>query len=106
MLYPTKVGIRRTYVRKIGPRRQRKRRRAQTGSGYVDSGKLIRGLNLAKRGANTEFGKTIIDDAVGLLPKAYKLIKKVFGCKKKKTASSMNYYPTYVAASTTGEHYN
>ena len=36
----------------------------------------MRGLNLAKRGANTEFGKTVIDDAVSLIPKAYKSIKK------------------------------
>ena len=102
-LYPTKVRIKRTYVRKIGSRRQRKqqaskRKPAQTGSGYADANNL--------RGANTEFGKTIIDDAVSLLPKAYKSIKnRVFGRKKKKTAPSMSYYPTYVA-STAGEHYN
>ena len=48
-LYPTKVRIRRTYVRKIGPRRQRKRRQAQAGSGYVDSDKLMSGLSLAKK---------------------------------------------------------
>ena len=84
-LYPTKVRIRRANVRKIGLRRQRKRRQAQAGSGYVDSDILKGGLNLAKKGANTEFGKTIIDDAVGLLPRAYKSIKKrVFGRKKRK----------------------
>ena len=67
----------------------------------------MRSLNLAKRGANAELGKIIIDDAVSLLPKAYKSIKnRVFGCKNKKTAPSMNYYPTYVAASTIGEHSN
>ena len=66
-LYPTKVRIRRTYVQKIGPRRQRKRRRGQTGSGYVDSDKLMCRLNLAKRDANMELGKTIIDEAVSLL---------------------------------------
>ena len=66
----------------------------------------MRGLNLAKRGANTEFGKTVIDDAVSLLPRAYNSIKsKVFGRRKKKsTAQSMNYYPTQLAPS--GEHYN
>ena len=85
-LYPTKVRIKRTYVRKIGPRRQRKQRapkRQQTGSGYVNVNNLMRGLNLAKRGANTEFGKTITDGAVSLLSKAYKSIKnRVFGRKK------------------------
>ena len=102
------VRIKRTYVQKIGPRKQRKRRRhAQIGSGYVDLDKLMRGLNLAKRGANTQFGKTVIDDAVSLLLKAYKSIKKrLFGCKKKKTVQSMSYYPIYVAASPTGERYN
>ena len=84
-LYPTKVRIRRTYVRKVGPRRQRKQRankRQQTGSGYLDANNLMRGVNLTKRGANTELGKTIIDDALSLLPKAYKSIKyRVFGRK-------------------------
>ena len=80
ILYQTKVRIKRTYVRKTGPKRQKKRR-AQTGSGYLDA-ILMRGINLAERGANTELGKTIIDDAVGLLPKAYNSIIQVFGCKK------------------------
>ena len=44
----------------------------------------MRGINLAERGANTELGKTIIDEAVGLLPKAYNSIIQVFGCKKKR----------------------
>ena len=89
-LYPTRVRIKRTYVRKIGPGRQRKQpapkcQPAQTGSGYLDANNLMRGLNLAKRGENTEFGKAVIDDAVSLHLKAYKSIKnRLFGRKKRK----------------------
>ena len=87
VLYHTKVRIKRTYTRKIGPRRQRKRK--QQRGGYVNSQNLMRRLNLAKRGANTEFGKTVTDDAISLLPKPNKSLKhKVFGRKKKEISSA------------------
>ena len=84
MLYPTKVWVKRTYKRKIGPRRERKqrtpRRARQSGSGYVNqyvnAGNLMRGVNLVKRGANNDLGKMIIDDAVGFIPTAYNSIKR------------------------------
>ena len=74
-----KVRVKRTYKRKIGPRRERKqrapRRAQQSGSGYVNqyvnAGNLMRGVNLVKRGANNDLGKMIIDDAVGFIPTAY-----------------------------------
>ena len=49
-LYPKNVKIKRTYTRKIGPRRQRKSRKKQQqeGSGCIDSQKIIRGINLGK----------------------------------------------------------
>ena len=53
-LYPTNVRIKRTYRRKIGPRRQRKpRKKQQEGSGYIDSQNIIRGIDLGKRTTNT-----------------------------------------------------
>ena len=68
-----KVRIKRTYTRKIGPRKERKRK--QKGSGYVNSEDLMHGLNLPKKGANTEFDKIVINDVISLLPNAYKSIK-------------------------------
>ena len=49
--YPTNVRIKRTYTRKIGPRRQRKSRekqQQQEGSGYIDSQNMVRGINMEK----------------------------------------------------------
>ena len=84
-LYPTNVRIKRTYTQKIGPRRQRKPRKKQQqeGSGYIDSQNIIRGINLGKLAANTEVGRMIVDDVVGLIPRGYKALKnKLFKCKK------------------------
>ena len=67
-LYPTNIRIKRTYTRKIGPRRQRKPRKNQEGSGYIDSQKIIKGINLGKKAADTEVGHMIVDDVVGLNP--------------------------------------
>ena len=64
------------------------------------------GLKLAKKGANTDFGKTVINDAISLLPNAYKSIKnKVFGRKKKKLMLQQNHYQTPML-SPSGQHYN
>ena len=74
VLYPTKVRVERTYQQKIGLRRQRKqnapRRVPQAGSGYGTADNAMRGVNLVKRGANTDLGKMIIDDAIGFIPTA------------------------------------
>ena len=70
-LYPTNVRIKRTYTRKIGPRRQRKPRKKQRErSGYIDSQNIIRGIDIGKRAAKTEVGR------MSLIPKGYKALKK------------------------------
>ena len=86
-LYLASVRIKRTYRRKIGPRRQRKpRKKQQEGSGYIDSQNMMRGIDLGKRAANTgmdlgkraantEVGRMIFDDVVSLIPKGYKALK-------------------------------
>ena len=86
-LYPTNVRIKRTYRRKIGPRRQRKpRKKQQEGKWVIDSQTMIRGIDLGKRAANTgidlgkraantEVGRMIVDDVVSLIPKGYKVLK-------------------------------
>ena len=73
-LYPTNARIKKTYTRKIGPRRQRKPRKKQQqeGSGYIDSQNIISGINLGKRAANTEVGHMLVDDVVALIPRGYK----------------------------------
>ena len=64
-------------MRKIGPRRQRKPRKKQQqkGSRYIDSQNIISGINLGNRAANTEVGRMIVDDVVGLIPRGYKALK-------------------------------
>ena len=56
MLYLTKVRIKQTYVRQIGSRRKRVRKKpaAQVGSRYVDANTIMHGINLAKGGTNTD----------------------------------------------------
>ena len=97
-LYPTNFRIKRTYTRKIGPRRQRTKKTVQQeGSGCIDSQNIIRGIDLGKRAANTgidlgkraaktEVGRMIVDDVVSFIPKGYKTLKnKLF--RRKKTAT-------------------
>ena len=89
-LYPANVRIKRTYMRNIGPRRQRKPRKKQQqeGSGYIDSQNIISGINLGKRAA-TGVGRMIVDDVVGLIPRGYKALKnKIFRHKKITTATT------------------
>ena len=94
-LYPTNVRIKRTYMRKIDPRRQRKprKRQQQQGSGYIDSQNIIRGINLGKRAANTEVGHMVVDDVVGLIPRGYKTLKNKLFKRKKKTATTTPFEP-------------
>ena len=87
--YPTKVRIRRTYIRKIGPTRQRqhRQRQQQQGSGYVNSQNLMKGISLGKKAADSEVGCMVKDNAISLLPRAYRSIKnRLF--KRKKTNNS------------------
>ena len=73
------------YTRKTGPGRQRKSRKKQQqeGSGYIDSQNIIRGINLGKKAADNEVGRTIVDDVVSLIPRSYKALKnKLFRRKK------------------------
>lgn len=82
VLGPTQVRINRTYVRKTGPRWQRKttigsrnkrKRRGQAGYGL----NLATNIDLGKRVTDCHLGKTIICDAVDYPPTAYKNIKAV-----------------------------
>ena len=70
---PQNVQVAQTYVRKIGPTRQR-RRRGQTGRG-INQGIIMTGLNLPIRGAETDLGKMIIKDATDFVPTAYTSLK-------------------------------
>ena len=89
-LAPTNVRIKRTYRCTIGPRQQRlryfgprrqcrSRQQPQQGTGIETN--VIRGINLGKKAANTELDCMIVDDAVSLIPKGYKLKNKLFGKK-------------------------
>ena len=90
-LAPKNVKIRRTYGRSIGPRQQglryfgprrQSRRREQPQQGTAIETNVIRGLNIGKKAAGTELGRMIVDDAVSLIPKAYKKLKKSYLGKK------------------------
>ena len=96
-LYPTNVRIKRTYRRKIGPRRQRRpRKKQQEGSGYIDSQNLKRGIDLGKRAANTEVGRMIVDDVVSLIPKGYEALKKKLFRRKKTTTPFESHQPAQI----------
>ena len=110
-LYPTNVRIKRTYRRKIGPRRQRKpRKKQQEGSGYIDSQNIIRGIelgkraantgiDLGKRAANTEVGRMIVDDMVSLIPKGYKALRNKLFRRKKTTTPFESHQPAQIISS-------
>ena len=121
-LYPKNVRIKRTYRRKIGPRRQRKpRKKQQEGSGYIDSQNILRGIDLGKRAANTgidlgkraantgidlgkraantEVGRMIIDDVVSLIPKGYKALKNKLFRHKKTTTPFESHQPAQIISS-------
>ena len=99
-LYPTNVRIKRTYRRKIGPRRQRKpRKKQQEESGYIDSQNIIRGIDLRKRAANTEVGGMIVDDVVSLIPKGYKALKNKLFRRKKTTKLFESHQPAQIISS-------
>ena len=76
-LTPTRVRIARTYVRKIGPRRQRIRkidprnmqRRRQEAGARLD---LSTAIDLGIKAAGSKLGKMMINDAIDYIPTAYK----------------------------------
>ena len=87
---PINGKIKRTYRRCIGPRRQRLRyfgpRRQRRRKQQPQQG---------KKAADTELGCMIVDDAVSLIPKAYKKLKnKLFGKKNKAVSNTNIYTPT------------
>ena len=85
------LGLRRQRLRYFGPRKPRRRRQhPQQGTGIETN--IIRGIHLGKKAAYTELGHMIVDDAVGLIPKAYRKLKnKLF--KRNKPTVTMNIYP-------------
>ena len=87
---PERVRIRRTYIRKIGPRRQKirrigptnqHRRRQQVGRGLD----LSTAIDVGRRAAGSRLGKIMINDAIDYLPTAYKKIKTKLKQNKTKT---------------------
>lgn len=73
---PPNVRIARTYVQKIGPKRQRKHR-AQRGKGLLipPQAVLSVALDMGKRAGNNELGQMIIKNAIDFIPTAYTKIK-------------------------------
>ena len=76
VLNPTRVKIARTYVRKIGLRRQRirrigqrnqRRRRQQVGRGLD----IATAFDLGKKAAGSRLGKRLINDTIDYIPTAY-----------------------------------
>ena len=89
VLGPTQVRINRTYIRKTGPRWQRKttidsRNRRKRGGQAGYGLNLATNIDLGKRVTDSHLGKTIISDAVDYPPTAYKKIKNKITNKKVK----------------------
>ena len=85
---PQNIRVRRAYVRKIGPRRQRKRRK-QGGRGLLLSKALLSlAFDLTKREGNSKLGQMIIKRAIDFVPTAYAKIKNRFKKKKTKKADT------------------
>lgn len=76
------VGVRRTYVRKIGPRRQQKRKN------NVSRGMPTQDLISTAIGLETK-SKMIINDAIDYVPTAY---KKLTSKRKKQKSESLARY--------------
>ena len=88
-LAPTQVKIARTYVQKIGPRRQRIRRigprsmqgrRQQAGAGLD----LSTAIELGRKATGSKLGKMMINNAIDYIPTAYEKIKNKITNKKVK----------------------
>lgn len=86
---PTRVRIARTYVGKIGPRKQKirrlepekqRRRRQQASRGF----EIATAFDLGKKSVGSSIGKMLINDAIDYIPTAYKNIKNKIKNKKGK----------------------
>ena len=82
---PQNIRIMRKYVRKIGPRRQRKRRGQRGRSFAIPSQTILStALEMGKKAGKTDLGQMVIKDAIDLVPTAYTKIKnKLFKSKQK-----------------------
>ena len=75
----------------IGPRRQRKTRRAQVGAGYSNA-MITLTIGPAKRVGNSRVGQIITEDAIDFIPKAYQKLKnRLF--RREKTLTTNRSYP-------------
>ena len=85
---PQNMRVWQTYVRKIGPRRQRELRQ-QTGRGLLPSEALLSSaFDLTKRAGNSILGQMIIKDAIDFVSTAYAKIKNRLKKKKTKKADT------------------
>ena len=85
---PENVRVQRAYIRNIGPRRQRKRRK-QGDRGLLSSKALLSlAFHLTKRAGNSKLGQMIIKHAIDFVPTAYAKIKNRFKKKKTKKADT------------------
>ena len=103
---PERVKIRRTYVRKTGPRRQRIRRigsRNQVGRALD----LSMAIDLARRAAGSRLGKIMINNAIEYIPTAHKKIKNKIKTKKVKAAldTGVDYYVVNKSIELIGERF-
>ena len=74
---PPNVRVRRKYVRKIGPRKQRKRRRNQVKRGLILNEVLLKtAFNIGKKALGSNFGKMLVKEGIDHLPTMYEKTKK------------------------------
>ena len=78
---PKTVTIRRTYVRKIGPRKQQEQKN-QTGHRMPTQDLIATAIGLRKKSAKSNLGKMIIKDAINYVPTGYKKLKNKIKNKK------------------------
>ena len=103
-LTPTNLRIRRTYTQSIRPRRQRQsrigpRRQRLRKQQPLQQGTGIEDIKIGEKTANTEVGRMIVDDTIGLIPKAYKKLKNKLFKKQKKSSKTSSAAPTKTSSS-------
>lgn len=74
---PPNVWVRRRYVRKTGPKRQRKRCRNQVGSSLPSKAILKTAYNIGKKALGSNFGKMLMKEGIDCPPRMYKKAKKL-----------------------------
>ena len=110
-LTPTRVvKISRTYVRKIGPRKQRIRKigpttRRQQADARLD---LSTAIDLGRKAAGPKLGKMMINDALDYIPMTYKKIRNKITNKKVEDVidTGVNDYLVNKEVELTGECFN